>query len=306
MGALLAARAYGLYGGLDVVFTVPAFYSAPERRCRRTCWNAASPSERWSSSAMLSRGPSPSQSVTSSTTPALALRAPPSSNSPRKVTPDSITTAASTPKEVTYIDVLSVGWNRNAGGLALDLILRDLPEPAADEAQANPSNGTAEPASSTTEGTASTQRASTASAPQDEAALLAEAERQELQELVERVMEKADREAARNQHRPSSNPPRLTCASFIEHSSPIPSSLSQLPILIIPSDLLEDRAQLSTFQPSLQAASQSERSAPQVLARDDAVDASRPPPHHGFSFSRLPVSDFDALERERRPLQTTL
>ncbi|CAD6947323.1 unnamed protein product, partial [Tilletia laevis] len=53
-----------------------------------------------------------------------------------------------------------------------DLILRDLPEPAADEAQANPSNGTAEPASSTTEGTASTQGASTASAPQDEAALL--------------------------------------------------------------------------------------------------------------------------------------
>ncbi|CAD7065975.1 unnamed protein product, partial [Tilletia caries] len=53
-----------------------------------------------------------------------------------------------------------------------DLILRDLPEPAADEAQANPSNGTAEPASSTTEGIASTQGASTASAPQDEAALL--------------------------------------------------------------------------------------------------------------------------------------
>ncbi|KAE8180285.1 hypothetical protein CF328_g9216, partial [Tilletia controversa] len=40
------------------------------------------------------------------------------------------------------------------------------------EAQANPSNGTAEPASSTTEGIASTQGASTASAPQDEAALL--------------------------------------------------------------------------------------------------------------------------------------
>ncbi|CAD6887094.1 unnamed protein product [Tilletia caries] len=261
-----------------------------------------------------------------------------------------------------------------------------LPEPAADEAQANPSNGTAEPASSTTGGVASTQKASTESEPQDEAALLAEAERQELQELVERVMEKADREAARiwkiiefDQRLSSSltsfelsidvrdrilahfadavsagaelpepqaatflRPVPLLTPSAPESASPfikpaeahlrqlhralithtllvnlgfsphladwalrfapsleLEDCLSYL-ILVIPSDLLEDRAQLSTFQPSLQAASQSERSAPQVLARDDAVDASRPPPHHGFSFSRLPVSNFDALERERR------
>ncbi|KAE8210621.1 hypothetical protein CF327_g5518 [Tilletia walkeri] len=258
---------------------------------------------------------------------------------------------------------------------------------AAGEGDAKAPNGSStQAASPAPAGPNSTQEAPTASASQDAAALLADAERQELQELVERVMEKADREAARiwkiiefdqrlsssltsfelsvdvrdrilahfaeavsagaevadplvatflrpvpllNPSAPESASPFIKPAeahlrqlhrALITHTllvnlgfSPhladwalrfapsleLEDCLSYL-VLVIPSELLEDRAQLSTFQPALAASSQSERAAPQVLARDDAVDTSRPPPHYGISFSRLPVSNFDALERERR------
>ncbi|CAD6887112.1 unnamed protein product [Tilletia controversa] len=131
--SMSSSGAYGLYGGLDVVVTVPAFYSAPERQAIYDAAGLVGMRPRLVSDgaavavnyALTRTFPEPERHIFYDSG-AGSTRATLVEFSTRKVTPDSITTAASTPKEVTYIDVLSVGWNRNAGGLALDLILRDL------------------------------------------------------------------------------------------------------------------------------------------------------------------------------------
>ncbi|KAE8220566.1 hypothetical protein CF319_g5930 [Tilletia indica] len=131
--SMTSSGAYGLYGGLDVAITVPAFYSAQERQAIYDAAGLVGMRPRLVSDgaavavnyALTRTFPEPERHIFYDSG-AGSTRATVVEFSTQKVTPDSIVTAASTPKEVTYIDVLSVGWDRSAGGLALDLIVRDL------------------------------------------------------------------------------------------------------------------------------------------------------------------------------------
>ncbi|KAK0522505.1 lumenal Hsp70 protein [Tilletia horrida] len=131
--SMTSSGVYGLYGGLDVAITVPAFYSAQERQALYDAAGLVGMRPRLVSDgaavavnyALTRTFPEPERHLFYDSG-AGSTRATIVEFSTQKITPDSITTAASTPKEITYIDVLSVGWDRNAGGLALDLIVRDL------------------------------------------------------------------------------------------------------------------------------------------------------------------------------------
>ncbi|KAL9931290.1 hypothetical protein V8E36_009800 [Tilletia maclaganii] len=127
------AGAYGLYGGLDAVITVPAFYTAQERQAIYDAAGLVGMRPRLVSDgaavavnfALTRTFPEPERHIFYDSG-AGSTRATLVEFSTAKITPDSIVTAAATPKDVTTIDVLSVGWDREAGGLQLDLVLRDL------------------------------------------------------------------------------------------------------------------------------------------------------------------------------------
>ncbi|KAK0561755.1 hypothetical protein OC861_005661 [Tilletia horrida] len=218
---------------------------------------------------------------------------------------------------------------------------------------------------------------------QDEAARQAEAERQQLQDLVEKVVEKADREAARvwkiiefdqrlsNSLTTFELPPETTDRILAHFSSvaapeqsadpapdltvnlrPTPELQSAVPestspfikqaeqhlrqlhralitqtllinlgfspyladtalryapsleledclsylIFLLPAELLEDKARLSMYLPP------SSETDVNHSSREDTVDASKPPPHRGYTFQRLSASVFDALERQKQRL----
>ncbi|KAK0525501.1 hypothetical protein OC834_005154 [Tilletia horrida] len=276
--------------------------------------------------------------------------------------------------------------NPNRGFATSSVPKKPEPKPEPTEGDGEASGAGAEAAKangaggSTDAATASVVSASGPSAPKDEAAALAEAERQQLQDLVEKVLEKAEREAARvwkiiefdqrlsnsltsfelsteirdrilahfravdsdttstsaeesnftlgpapqlSPSVPDSASPFIKASeshlrqlhrALITHTllinlgfSPYlaDSALRYAPsleledclsylVFVLPVDLLEDRARLSKYQAVAASAPPSS-----TLAREDTVDISRPPPHRGFSFSRVPTAVFDQRERER-------
>ncbi|KAK0549883.1 lumenal Hsp70 protein [Tilletia horrida] len=131
--SMTSSGAFGLYGGLDAAITIPAFYTAAERQAIYDAAGLVGMRPRLVSDgaavavnyALTRTFPQPELHVFYDSG-AGSTRATLVEFSTQKVTPDSILTAASTPKEVTNIDVLAVGWDRTAGGLALDLIVRDI------------------------------------------------------------------------------------------------------------------------------------------------------------------------------------
>ena len=147
----------GSFGGLDVVLTVPGFFTAPERRAiydaaqltgmkpRLVSDGAAGEfvpnSFRFvrigSTDNVCPSAPAATSYALTRTFPkkerhmfydagAGSTRATIVEFSTEKVQPDSVHAIGTPQKEVTVVEVVALGWDRQAGGLELDLILRKL------------------------------------------------------------------------------------------------------------------------------------------------------------------------------------
>ncbi|KDN47167.1 actin-like ATPase domain-containing protein [Tilletiaria anomala UBC 951] len=123
----------GTFGGLDVVLTVPGYFTAAERQAIFDAAQLAGMKPR-----LVSDGAAAATSYALSRTfpkpekhmfydaGAGSTRATIVEFSTQQVKADSVLLIGSTQKEATIVDVLSIGWDRQAGGLALDLIVRDI------------------------------------------------------------------------------------------------------------------------------------------------------------------------------------
>lgn len=122
----------GTFGGLDVVVTVPIFFTASERQAVLDAANIAGMKARLLSDgaavavnyAMTRSFPKPEKhlfydSGAGSTTATLV------EFSTKTIQAESILSIGSTQKEAIIIDVLASGWDRDANGLAIDLLIRD-------------------------------------------------------------------------------------------------------------------------------------------------------------------------------------
>ncbi|UZJ55202.1 hypothetical protein CBS101457_004522 [Exobasidium rhododendri] len=122
----------GSYGGLDVVITVPIFFTTAERQSILDAANIAGMRPKLVSDgaavavnyAMSRTFPKPEKhlffdSGAGSTTATLVQF------STKTVQADSILSIGNTQKEAVVVEVIASGWDRDANGLALDLLIRD-------------------------------------------------------------------------------------------------------------------------------------------------------------------------------------
>lgn len=122
----------GTFGGLDVVITTPIFYTAAERQALFDAASVAGLRPKLVSDGAaaavnfaLTRQFTKPERHLFFDSGAGSTRATLVEFSTKQVQADSILSIGSTQKEATVIQVLSAGWDRQASGLALDILLRD-------------------------------------------------------------------------------------------------------------------------------------------------------------------------------------
>ncbi|KAN0065611.1 lumenal Hsp70 protein [Thecaphora frezii] len=122
----------GSFGGLDTVVTVPAFFTAAERQAiydsaalagfrPRLVSDGAAAAVNYAQTRTF---PQPEKHLFYDAGSG-SVRATVVEFSTQAITADSVLSIGNTQKEAIVINVLGVGWDREAGGLKLDLILRD-------------------------------------------------------------------------------------------------------------------------------------------------------------------------------------
>lgn len=122
----------GTYGGLDVAITVPVFYTAAERQSLYDAAQVAGMKPKLVSDgaavainyAMTRTFPKPEKHLIfdsgAGSTSATVVEF-----STKTVQADSILSIGATQKEAIVVDVLGAGWDREANGMVLDVIVRD-------------------------------------------------------------------------------------------------------------------------------------------------------------------------------------
>lgn len=123
----------GTYGGLDVAITVPIFFTAAERQSLYDAAGVAGMKPKLVSDgaaaavnyAMTRTFPKPERHLFFDAG-AGSTRATLIEFSTKTIQADSILSIKSTQKEAVVIDVLAAGWDREANGMALDVLIRDL------------------------------------------------------------------------------------------------------------------------------------------------------------------------------------
>lgn len=131
--ALPANFNIGSFGGLDTVVTVPAFFTNAERQAIHDAAALAGFRPRLVSDgaaaavnyAQTRSFPQPERHLFYDAGSG-SVKATVVEFSTQAITADSILSIGSTQKEAVVVNVLGVGWDRDAGGLTFDLIIRDI------------------------------------------------------------------------------------------------------------------------------------------------------------------------------------